>query len=195
MAIIYRIYSNGGSGGPIDVATPIATTTGTTYTPPALAPSGDYRFAVRAHDTETGIEEANTQATVRLTLDGSGRAVGRGPNPVHALVARPLAGGDCRVEWAYHPAGQSMPPGTFAVYLTVGPTPALASPVAIVPHRAGTHGYSCPLRGLDDSTVYSVSVVARGVDDLATSLPVSTTVRGDSTPPDDVEGLTATPIR
>ena len=194
MAIVYRIYSNGGTGGPIDYSTPLATTPDPTYTTAGLAPSRDYRFAVRAFDTATGIEEANTQATRRLVLDGLGRATGDAPKAIHALVARPLVGGNCRVSWAYRSAGQATPPISFEVYLTTGLHTDLGTPQTTVAYRPGALGYSCSLTGLSDGIVSTVSVLARGADALAACEAVSVGVRGDSTPPDDVDGLIAVAV-
>ena len=194
MSIVYRIYSNGGTGGPIEYSTPLATIPDLTYTTGPLAPSGDYRFGVRAFDTATGIEEANTQATRRLVLDGLGRDTGEAPNAIHALIARPLADGNLRVAWAYRSAGQAATPISFEVYLTSGSTPDLTTPRTTVAYRTGVLGYDCVLAGLGDAIVSTVSVLTRGADVLAVCDTVSTSVQGDSTPPDDVDGLVATAL-
>ncbi len=162
MAIVYQIFSNGGSGGPVDYSTPIATVSSTSYTTGALAPSGDYRFAVRAKDTITELAETNTQASVRIALDASGQDVGRLPNAPFALVARPTSNGGCLVAWSYFAAGQAAAPTSFLVYLAAGTTPSLTTPVATVAYQAGVSGYSCQLGGLADATAYTVAVVSQG---------------------------------
>src|SRR5205085_892840 len=58
MALVYRVYSNGGTGGPVDFTSPVATTGGLTSTVGPLAPSTDTTFVVRAFDPATGLEEA-----------------------------------------------------------------------------------------------------------------------------------------
>src|SRR5438309_5114675 len=113
MAIVYQVFSNGGTGGPIDYSTPIATVSGTSYMTGALAAPGDYRFAVRAKDTGTALAEANTQASVRIALDAAGRDIGRVPNTPFATVARPTSGGGGLVEWSYFAAGQAVAPSNF----------------------------------------------------------------------------------
>ena len=194
MSILYRIYSNDGAGGPVDYSAPIATTAGLAFNPPGLVPSGDYRFAIRAFDDATGIEESNTQAVVRVRLDAGGRRIAEPPDPPHALVARPTAGGGCRVDWAYRAAGQAIPPSTFDVYLTPGATADLSTPVATVVYRPGVLGYTVDLTGLGDGVAYTVAVASRGAGGRGRSEAVATPIRGDSTPPDDVDGLSLTPI-
>ena len=193
MAIVYQVFSNGGSGGPVDYSTPIATVSGTSYTTGALAAPGVYRFAVRAKDTATGLADANTQATVRVALDASGVDVGGVPNPPFAAVARPTAGGGCLVAWTYFAAGQAAPPANFLVYLTAGTTPALTTPAATVPYRPGASGYSCQLGGLADATTYTVAIVSVGATAIASDAATATVV-GDATPPADVESLAASAV-
>ena len=72
MAISYNIYANDGMGGDVDYSTPIATTSDLTYATGPLATPSDNTFAVRAFDTASCIEEANTDARVRIILDASG---------------------------------------------------------------------------------------------------------------------------
>ena len=69
MAISYNIYANDGAGRRRQLRTPIATTTGShvRWRRDLAAPS-DNTFAVRAFDTTSGIEEANTEARVRIVL-------------------------------------------------------------------------------------------------------------------------------
>jgi hypothetical protein len=193
MAIVYQVFSNGGTGGPVDYSAPIATVTGTSYTTGVLAAPGDYRFAVRASDPATGLADANTQATVRILLDASGDDVGGVPNPPFAPVAMPTAGGGCLVAWSYFPAGQVVAPTSFLVYLTAGTSPALTTPAATVPYQSGVSGYSCQLAGLADATTYTVAIVSVGAAGL-TSAAASATVVGDATPPTDVEALTASAV-
>ncbi len=73
---------------------PIATTSGLTYTVGPLAAPSDNTFAVRAFDTISGIEEANTDARVRIILDAAGNDVTARPNSVVGLSATADGGGD-----------------------------------------------------------------------------------------------------
>jgi hypothetical protein len=194
MAIVYQIFSNNGAGGPIDYSTAIATVTGTSYTTGSLAASGDYRYAVRAMDTATGLAEANTQAVVRIVLDASGNDIGPVPNAPLAVTARPTPGGGCLVTWSYFAAGEAASPTNFLVYLTAGTSPSLADPAATVAYRQGMAGYSCQLSGLVDSTTYTVSVVSQGNGASTLSAAASATVVGDSSPPEDVDSLVAVAV-
>jgi hypothetical protein len=193
MAIVYQVFSNGGTGGPVDYSTVIATVSGTSYTTGTLMAPGDYRFAVRAQDTVTGLVESNTQASVRIVLDANGNLVAPAPGAPLAVKARASMGGGCLVSWSYFAAGQAATPANFLVYLTAGGTPALTTPVATIAYQSGVVAYSCQLSGLADATVYTVSVAAQSASGTV-GPATSATVVGDATPPDDVDSLTATAI-
>ena len=193
MAIVYQVFSNDGAGGPSDYSTVVATVSGTSYTTGALTASGDYRFAVRAKDTATGLAEANTQASVRIVLDSAGNEIGRVPNAPFAVAARATSGG-CQVTWSYFAAGQAGAPTDFLVYLTAGVTPSLTTPAATVAYQPGLAGYSCQLGGLSDATTYTVSVVSMGTGASAASAASSATVIGDTTPPSNVDSLAAVAV-
>ena len=121
MAISYHIYANDGRGGDVDYSTPIATTTALTFTVGPLVAPSDNTFAVRAFDATSGIEEANTDARVRVVIDPAGNDVTARPNPVNGLSARRTAGGTCWVSWGYDATGQGGPPSRFDVTMTPGP--------------------------------------------------------------------------
>ncbi len=194
MAIVYQVFSNDGAGGPIDYSTVVATASSTSYTTGALAPSGHYRFAVRAMDTATGLAEANTQASVQIVLDTAGNDVGHVPNAPFAVTARATSGGGCQVAWTYFTAGQAGAPTDFLVYLTAGIAPTLTTPAATIAYQPRVAGYSCQLGGLSDATTYTVSVVSVGTGASAASAANSATVVGDATPPADVDSLAAVAI-
>ncbi len=194
MAIVYQIFSNNGAGGPIDYSTVVATVSDTSYTTGDLVPSGDYRFGVRAKDTVTGLAEANTQASVRVTLDVNGNDIGLVPTAPFAVAARATTGGGCQVTWSYFAAVEAGVPTQFCVYLTAGNSPSLTTPSATIAYRPGVTGYSCQLAGLSDATTYTVSVVSLGAIASATSASVSATVIGDSTPPANVDFLAAVAV-
>ena len=162
MAISYNVYANDGSGGEVDYDRPIATTNSLTFTPPALAAPSDNTFAVRAFDATSGIEEANTDARVRIVIDASGDDVTASPNRVAGLSARPMAGGSCWVSWGYNPAGQGGPPSQFQVDLAAGPTPTFASPAAIVAYLPGVSGYGCSASGLAVASLTTIAVRPSG---------------------------------
>src|SRR5689334_18682419 len=113
MNIVYRLYGNDGQGGPIDYSTPLAETAGLTFAAQPLALSSDNQFAVRAMDADTGCEEANTDARVRIIIDANGQDVSARPNAPHALFARPLVGGTCCLTWGYNSRGQAGIPAGF----------------------------------------------------------------------------------
>jgi hypothetical protein len=194
MAIVYNIYSNGGSGGPVNYSTPIATTSNLSYTVGPLPQASDCRFTVRVKGTVAGIEESNTQASVRVVLDASGLDVGQRPNAPSALTARATSNGGCLAAWAYQSVGQIAPPTCFLIYLTAGATANLTTPSATVAYVPATSSYSCQLVGLADGSAYTVAVVTQGASSALASAAVTALVSGDSTPPNAVDALVAVPV-
>jgi hypothetical protein len=162
MSISYHVYANDGQGGLVNYASPIATTTATTFTISSLASPSDNTFAVRAFDTVSGIEEANTDASVRIILDASGNDVTARPNSVIGLAAYPTSGGTCWVSWGYDEAGQGGPPLAFLATLTpVAPTTGTAASTT-VSYVAGIPGYGCVLSGLVAGGSYQIAVQSQG---------------------------------
>ncbi len=166
MSIVYNVYANDGQGGLVNYSAPIATTSNLSWTVGPLAFPSDNRFGVRAFDTVLGIEEANTDALVRIILDASGNDITNQPNAIVGLSATALAGGACWVTWGYDPAGQGGPPSTFDVGLTAGTTPSSGSPAATVVYQPSVSGYGCTLSGLASNTEYTIAVQAIGVTNL-----------------------------
>ena len=166
MAISYNIYANDGQGGEVDYSSPITSTANLSQTLGPLAAPSDNRFGVRAFDTVSGIEEANTNVRVRIILDASGNDVSALPNPVMGLSAKPTAGGTCWVSWGYDPSGQGGPPVRFRVDLTpVGSTPT-TDPAATIDYLPGVSGYGCSLGGLAGNTPSTIGVRAVGASNL-----------------------------
>jgi hypothetical protein len=189
MAISYHIYANDGRGGDVDYATPIATTTALTFTVGSLVAPSDNTFAVRAFDATSGIEEANTDARVRVLIDPAGNEVTARPNPVNGLSVRRTAGGTCWVSWGYDSTGQGGPPTQFAVTLTPGP----ASPAATVAYLPGVAGYGCSLSGLVPTNSYTIAVQAIGAPSLLTSVASSVAFDYLVNPLSNVDALVAVP--
>jgi hypothetical protein len=189
MAISYNIYANDGHGGLVNYDAPIATTSGTTWTVGPLAAPSDNRFAVRAFDAVSGIEEANTDARVRVVIDALGNDVTARPNAVLGLSANPTAGSTCSVIWGYDSTGQGGPPSTFRVSLT--PVPASDSnPIATVAYLPGVAGYGCSLSGLASGVSYSIAVQAVGSSVTLLGPPSSITLSYQVSPLEPVDALT-----
>jgi hypothetical protein len=167
MAISYNIYVNDGQGGVVTYDSPVATTDELTWTSGPLEFPSDTTFGVRAFDTVSGIEEANTDARVRIVLDSSGIDVTSQPNGVIGLSATATAGGTCWVSWGYDTTAQGIAPAQFAVTLTEGSTPSLGTATATVFYQPGVSGYGCQLSGLASNTLYSIAVQAIGSNSLS----------------------------
>ena len=190
MKILYNIYKNDGNGGLVDSTTPIASTADLSYNAGNLAAPSDTTFQLRAVDSATGLEEANTQARVRIILDASGNDVSARPNAPHALSARTTISGGCEVTWAYSPAGQGGPPVGFFVYLTPGPIQSYGQPAAMIAFQSGVVGYVSDLVSLADGQTYTVAV--RSYNSAATEPnTTSVTILGVARGPSSIEGLSA----
>lgn len=188
MALEYRIYRNDGLGGPIDYSTPHDTTSALTW---AESPGdGDWRYGVRTYDTATTLADDNTDARVRVVID-SGVDVSAIPASPTGLIALATEAGGCLVRWAYPFVSPSPVPTGFKVWITAGLTVNYAAtPDETVDYVPGIRDYSATLAGLSDATTYAVGVRAytATADDPNTDLYI---VVGDSTPPDNVEELSA----
>ena len=193
MAISYNVYANDGRGGLINYQAPIATTQGLTHLVGTLAAPSDNTFAVRAFDLVSGIEEANTDARVRIIIDASGNDVSARPNAVIGLAARPMAGGTCWVSWGYDTTGQGGPPSDFRVSLTVGAIPSLEEPAATVAYLPGVAGYGCTLSGLASNTLYIIAVQAIGSSSVLAAAASTVPMNYRVNPLSDVDSLIAIP--
>jgi hypothetical protein len=194
MAISYNLYRNDGMGGDVDYLTPIATTSDLTHVVGPLLTPSDNTFTVRALDTVSGIEEANTDARVRIIIDAAGNDVTARPNAVVGLSARPTAGGTCWVSWCYDSTGQGGPPSLFNVTLTAGPTPSLGNPAATIAYSPGVAGYGCSLSGLPGNTACTVAVQSVGASSVLSGPVVMVTISDLATPLSEVDALLATPM-
>ena len=191
MSIIYHVYANDGQGGLVNYTTPIGSTSGLSFSPPALAAPSDNTFAVRAFDTVLGLEESNTDARIRIVIDSGGNDLTALPNAPSAIAANPTAGGGCSIAWAYNPVGQGGPPLGFHVYLNAGLSASYTIPAASVAYVAGTVGYSCVLTALADGVVYTTAVRAFNSDGIETNTAAVAQIVGDATPPNNVDQLAA----
>jgi hypothetical protein len=158
MVTAYRIYGNDGLGGPVNDASPVAATTDLAIILGPLQPSTDTVYLVRAYDTTTGLEEANTEAMVRLLIGPNGLDHTGLPNPPHALAVSDAQGGGCRICWAYSPDWSSGLASGFNIYMSAGNVADTTSAVSVVPYLAGIVGYSCLLPGPFTRTIYTILV-------------------------------------
>ena len=200
MAISYHVYANNGQGGPIDYATVVAlvpalsaTPLGSFTTAPLAAPS-DNSFAVRAFDDVSGVEEANTEAWVRIVIDAQGRDVSSQPNAVLGLVVRWTIGEVGLVSWGYTPTAQRGAPTRFDVFAAPvsSPPAGTASPAQSVAYVAGLAGYGCRLEGLATTSDWTIGVRAVGSSDAVVSALTSVLLGKRSGVLAPVDGLVAT---
>lgn len=188
MSITYHVYAGNSTGGPVDYTTIVTTTSSLSAAMSALPLSSQTRFAVRAYDTVSGLEEQNLDAQVLIVVDGSGNDVTSVPAPVAVPSVRAGAAASLVVTW-FHP-GLPIAPTGFRVYLGT-PTPSYGSPAATVAGVPGQTTYLATLTGLTDGTTYGVTVRAYNASGEEQSIVV-VTAAAVSTPPANVAGLTAT---
>lgn len=193
MAIGYHVYGNGGGGGPVDYATPLATVATLTWSSPPLAAGASWTFAVRAYDTASGLEESNVDARASLALDAALVDVTGRPNAPTGLAARPAAGGSIVATWGYNPGGQGGAPQGFRVYAGT-PTVSYAAAVAVVPYNADARAFSATIEGLTGgNATYQISVRAFNAAGEETNATVASAT-AVTTGPLPVESLTATVV-
>ena len=190
MATAYHLYTNSGAGGPINYASPAATISALTWTSSSLAYPGTWSFGVRAFDTVSGLEEANLDTAVTMTLDASGNDITNEPLPPSALRALVMAGGAIRVEWFYPKATGPMTPSGLHVYIGTGGTPNYTTPAATISYASGiANTFAANLTGLTDSSTYTIGVRAYNATAEETNTN-TVTVTADSTGPSAVVELT-----
>ena len=203
MAIAYHVYSNDGRGGAIDYSHVVATVPAPAVGSPLefegkpLESPSDNLFAVRAFDDESGVEEANTDARVRVVIDADGRDISSRPNAVVGLTARWMIGNACLLSWSYDPAGQGGPPARFNVtssFAGIEAIPGLLDfPTRQVAFVPGLAGYGCRLDGLTTGTAWTFEVQAIGDSDAITGPIASASLNKQSGALAAVDGLVAIP--
>jgi len=191
MRILYRVYWNGGGGGPIDYATPIATTSEVVFTPGPLGMPSDNLFAVRAFDADSGIEEENTDNILRIVLDSQGRDITRRPRKPYALFAREISPGSCKVSWVYHEVGQLGSPSHFLISIQADDAPDSDPISSMAPYLRGVAYYAKEFEGLCEGRSYTLRVISQGSEDYLQSEPATCVFVAQSRPDLAVELLFA----
>ena len=192
MSTSYHVYKGDNAGGPIDYTTIVATTASLSYAAGAMPVSAITRWAVRAFDTVTTLEETNIDATVTVITDGSGNDITNRPSAPQALTGRPTAAGGSTLHWMYPPNAPGGVPTGFHVYRGT-PTVSYASAIGTVAFTAGRATYSFNDTGLSDEVAYQYAVRAYN----ATAEEANTTVivvTGEVNGPTHVDSLAAVVI-
>jgi hypothetical protein len=170
-AIAYRVYRNDGAGGPVDYATPVATTAGLGYTTPPLAAPGDWTYAVRPIDLGTGREDQGRDTILRLVLAADGSDITYRPGAPTGLAADPGGPGGLRATWSWvpdRPRDESRSPDGFRVWTSLHPAAIdyAAPPAATVPagddllRYDAARTFDAALTGLAPDALHRVAVRA-----------------------------------
>lgn len=157
--LAYRVYASPSAGAAIDYDSPVATTTGTTWSSGTLS-AGTWRFGVRA--VSAAGEELNLDCATMVVVDATGADITARPDPPTGLRAYASAAGSIVVEWAAAAVTvAARRPVGFHVYIGTGGTPSYASPAATVSYASAIAGaYQKVLTGLVDGTTYAVGIRA-----------------------------------
>jgi len=187
MAIVYRIYKGDASGGAVDYSTIVATVSGLTYTAAALPTGSTTRFAVRAYDDVSLLEDDSIDSEVTIVVDAAGADITPAPTKVKALRARPLPSAAVSVEWTHDDPDASRTPTGFKVYAGT-PTVSYTTPLATIPFRGRGQIHRATLTGLTGGSAYQVAVRAYNAAGERPEADV-VSVTPDSAAPPAVEGL------
>lgn len=190
MGILYRVYSNNGTGGPIDYGTPVGVVAESVFETGELQVPSDNLFGIRSFDASSQLEEANTDVRIRIVIDSEGRDITSRPNAPHALVARPTSPGTWMVRWAYDRTAQYAEPREFQLLLRAGSL--VEAPVlsARIPYHRSSSVYQFLLSELIDHTNYWVSVSSCGGQDFLMSDAKVVTFENSNAVPALIEQLT-----
>lgn len=191
MNVRYNIYSNNGSGGPVDRTSAIAQVSGLTYQPAILGSPSDWIFEIRAVDLDTGFESRAADCWTRIVIDDSANDVTLRPNKTNQLRLSATSGPGIEVEFNWYGSPLKRPThfdiflvsttvttsseywfsfyydaNWFKTYLGFPSTPdALfeTSPIATVSYSRGKTYYRTEITGLTAGAEYYVGV--RAVND------------------------------
>jgi len=190
-AVWYHVYANTGAGDPINYQTPVATTSGLTWTSSPLSFAADWKFGVRAFYQPGGLEEQNLDCAVEIILDSTGRDITNRPAPPTGLRAIAVKGGAIKVEWSYpNPVTTAKTPTGFHVYDGIGSV-SYTTPVATVAYSSSiANVWTATISGLTNGTTYTIGVRAfNAVAEEPNTSTVSCT--SDANGPSAVQSLTA----
>ena len=191
LALVYRIYSNGGLGGAIDYGSPIAETSGLEWTSEPLPPGSSFRFGVRTYSPVDDCQDENLDASVALVVDARGRDATGVPRPPVGLRALDQGGGRVRLEWTTGGPSRFEAAAThFNAYLGRDVVTDFPSPI-VVPAPASRGGVvATELRDLPTGRSFAVIVRAAnefGEDDNVAAVRFTV----DLFPPSRVDDLAA----
>jgi hypothetical protein len=188
MATEYHVYSNTGTGDPIDYSSAVDTTATLTYTTSALSCPGTWSFGARAFDTVSGLEEQNLDCAVTIVLDATGNDITNRPAPPSGLRAFALAGGSIRVEWFYPQTSGPRTPAGFHIYTGVGELSYATPPTTVLYSQGIANSYVANLTGFTGGTTYTIGVRAYNAtaEEMNTNAVTLTAI---ATGPAQVDGL------
>lgn len=190
--LYYNIYSNTGIDDPINYATPIATTSLTTWTSGTLAVPGTWMFAVRAFN-QYG-EEKNLDCEVTFTISAAGIDITNVPPAPNGLRGFAAANSSVTLVWTIGPYTTANAPVGFHCYYGTSGAPNYGTVRAtVLATSAKANSFTTTIKGLASGTNYWFGVRsynATGEEQNTNSVEVTP----NSVGPTAVVDLTATLI-
>lgn len=186
--ILARIYIGDNAGGPVDYSAPFGETAADNIALPPLGPGGSRRVAVRFYDSETGLEEINTDASILLSVSISGLDTSVVPAAPAGMEVRETGPGLALVTWQYNYRQGDNIPEYWNIYATPGNTVDYSTPEGSEPYNADVVRYSYPLSPFPPGAPVAVSVRA-GIGaalspNLAVHIWIPTATPGAATRPE-----------
>lgn len=159
--ILARVYVGDTAGGPVDYSTPFLETAAETAELPPLNPGESRRVAVRFVDSDTGLEELNTDAQIYVTMDMAGRDVSTVPPGPAGISLRDTGPGAALLIWQYNPQAGDEIPDAWDVYATPGNEVNYSVSEISITHNQLKTRYSYQLSGFVPGVAVAVAVRAR----------------------------------
>jgi hypothetical protein len=159
--ILARIYMGDNAGGPVDYSTPFGETAADSIALPPLWPGGSRRVAIRFFDSDTGLEELNTDASIILSVSDDGMDVSVVPAPPAGLAIRETGTGAALITWQYNLRAGDNVPEYWYVYVKPGEAVDWSSPEGLVPYDANATRYSYQIAGYPAGAPVAIAVESR----------------------------------
>lgn len=157
--IMARVYVGDAAGGPVDYSAPFAETQAETLDMPPLAPGARQWVGVRFLDTDTGLEELNTDAKFLISVDEVGNDVSIVPPSPAGLSIRDSGPDSAILIWQYNFRDGDEIPDAWDVYAGVAVD--YTAPVGSVAHNPFKVRFSYELTGFTPGIPLVVAVRSR----------------------------------
>lgn len=187
--IVWHVYLGDNNGGPINYQVIVATVSDPTYTTASMPVGSMTLIGVRAFDTETGLEDQNTDVFIPLIVNSNGSNGSDRPGSPLALSVEPVGQDGAAVRWRYLRTPGMPDPDHFHIFEDTGEQVDWnADPDIVIPFNASNADYRVEIVALTTETVHAFGVQAvRGTSRDGNHAVALMTPKGS--PPLNVSGL------